>query len=69
MRCSYSSYQRGSLAVAQSSGDKESEAQIRAALADWVSATNRRDGSAANTIWAQNVVEWFPKAPESSLRK
>ena len=55
-----------SLAPGQSQSDRKSEAQIRKALADWVAATNRRDDTAANTIWAQNVVGWFPKAPEFS---
>lgn len=49
---------------AQSSDDKKSEAEIRKALADWVSATNRRDEATANEIWATKVVGWFPKAVE-----
>jgi ketosteroid isomerase-like protein len=48
------------------SDDKKSEAQIRKALADWVDATNRRDAAAADSIWAPNVVGWFPQAPEFS---
>lgn len=44
--------------------DKESEAQIRKALADWVAATNRRDDKTADEIWGPNVVGWFPKAEE-----
>lgn len=46
--------------------DQKSEAQIRKALAAWVSATNRRDEAAAGKIWAANVVGWFPEAPEFS---
>ena len=46
--------------------NKKSEAQIRQALADWVSATNRRDEAAADSIWGPNVVGWFPEAPEFS---
>ena len=41
---------------AQSSDNKKSEAEIRKALADWVSATNRRDEATANEIWATKVV-------------
>lgn len=56
--------------VSQESGaspdDKRSEAQIRKALADWVAATNRRDNAAANTIWGNNVIGWFPEATEFS---
>jgi ketosteroid isomerase-like protein len=55
-----------SLSFSQSQNDKKSEEQIRKALADWVAATNRRDEAAANTIWAQNVVGWFPEAQEFS---
>lgn len=55
-------------AVAQkpsvSQDDKKAEAQIRQALADWVSATNRKDDAAADEIWDDNVVGWFPEAPE-----
>ncbi|MBD0371038.1 MAG: nuclear transport factor 2 family protein [Pyrinomonadaceae bacterium] len=57
-----------SLTFSQSENDKRSEEQIRKALADWVAATNRRDETAANTIWAQSVVGWFPEAPEFSSR-
>lgn len=46
--------------------DKRAEAQIRQALADWVSATNRRDEAAADSIWGPNVVGWFPEAREFS---
>lgn len=55
-----------SLGFSRPSDDKKSEAQIRKALADWVEATNRRDNAAANSIWASNVVGWFPQAPEFS---
>jgi ketosteroid isomerase-like protein len=47
-----------------SQDEKKSEAQIRKALADWVTATNRGDDAAANEIWGANVIGWFPKAPE-----
>jgi ketosteroid isomerase-like protein len=50
--------------LSASQDDRKSEAQIRKALADWVSATNRRDEAAADEIWAANVVGWFPEAPE-----
>jgi len=50
-----------------SQDDKKSEAEIRKALADWVNATNRKDQTAANEIWAPNVVGWFPEAPEFNL--
>ncbi len=55
-----------SIALGQSQDDKKSEAQIRKALADWVEATNRRDNAAANAIWADKVVGWFPEATEFS---
>ena len=54
------------LAVAQPQSDKESEGQIRQALSDWVNATNRKDSAAANEIWADKVLGWFPGAPEFS---
>ena len=47
--------------------DEQSEAQIRKALADWVEATNRGDDAAANTIWADKMIGWFPKVPELGL--
>jgi ketosteroid isomerase-like protein len=55
-----------SLALGQLQSDQKSEAQIRKALADWVAATNRRDDAAANTIWGNKVIGWFPAAPEFS---
>jgi ketosteroid isomerase-like protein len=50
--------------LSASQDDKKSEAQIRKALADWVSATNRRDDATADEIWSPDVVGWFPEAPE-----
>ncbi|MCA1817154.1 MAG: DUF4440 domain-containing protein [Acidobacteria bacterium] len=49
------------------SDERKSEAQIRKALADWVEATNRGDDAAANSIWADKMIGWFPRAPEFGL--
>src|SRR5215470_1633088 len=54
----------GTGAVKAQQDDKSPEAGIRKALADWVVAANRRDQTAANTIWGPNVVGWFPRVPE-----
>jgi ketosteroid isomerase-like protein len=36
------------------------EAQIRAALADWVKSFNAGDYARAATIWAPDLVGWYP---------
>lgn len=56
----------GAISLSASQDDKQAEAQIRKALADWVQATNRRDDAAADTIWGPNVIGWFPEAQEFS---
>lgn len=44
--------------------EKSSEAEIRQALADWVSAVNRKDYKSSKKIWGPKVVGWFPEAAE-----
>ena len=45
------------------------EAQIRQALADWVKATNEGDRQRANSIWAKDLIGWYPGQPDDTYEK
>ena len=49
-----------------STTDSAAAATIRQRLAEWLVQTNTGDQTAANTIWAPEVVGWFPSGREFS---
>jgi ketosteroid isomerase-like protein len=52
--------QRDSAAAARS---------IRAALAGWVDAANRKDWKSAARVWAPDLVGWYPGQPDDTYEK
>jgi steroid delta-isomerase len=49
-----------------SSSAARDEAEIRHALADWVTAFNGGDYARAATVWAPDLIGWYPGAPDDT---
>jgi ketosteroid isomerase-like protein len=55
------------VALAEGAADNAAaEKQIRAALANWVEATNRGDYETASKVWAPDLIGWPPQGPDDS---
>ena len=57
---------QATLAAGSQSND---EAQIRQALADFVKASNSGDRKTANTIWATDLIGWYPGRPDDTYER
>ena len=60
------------LRTAQGQAPTDSAASVRVireALVQWVAAANRQDWQAAATIWAPDLIGWYPGQPDDTYAK
>ena len=57
------------LSVRSPQGASPDEAKIRAALADWVEASNAGDRHRSNQIWARDLIGYYPGQPDDTYEK